>query len=195
MNEFNDVFNHNLKRKGKKRFLHVIGTLAFRDRNGTVDLLNAMKYSKGDYELVITSQHELPERYLISDPRVKFQIGNKPKASELYKDFDAMILPRRYGGLSLVVNEALSCGLPVIMTDVSPNNELLPSSWLVPAEIKTVVHAREIIDVYGVEPETLGKAIDELVGRDLSMEKTMAYTIGMQFSTDVLKPEYEKLWT
>lgn len=193
--EFSEIYQHNLKRTGKKRFLHVIGTLAFRDRNGTVDVLNAMKYSKEDYELVITSQHRLPERYMITDPRVTFEIGNKKSNLELYRDFDAVIFPRRFGGLSLVTNEALSCGLPVMMTDISPNNQLLPRMWLVPAEVKTTIHAREIIDVYGVEPEVLGRAIDDMASRDISLEKKLAYALSRQFAQSVLEPEYQKLWT
>lgn len=192
--EFAGIFQSNNARKGKKRFLHVVGTMAFKDRNGTADVLNAMKFSNGDYELVITSQHPLPERYLLKDPRLTFDIGNKKMNADLYRDFDAMVLPRRYGGLSLTTNEALLCGLPVIMPKISPNDELLPSPWLIPAEPKTVIHAREILDVYGVDPEVLGKTMDEFAARDLSMEKTMAYLIGVQFTTDVLRPEYEKLW-
>lgn len=192
--ELAGISEMNIKRKGKKRFLHVVGTLAFKDRNGTADVLNAMKFSKEDYELVITSQHELPDRYMLKDPRLTYDIGNKKNNSDLYKDFDALILPRRYGGLSLVVNEALMCGLPVIMTDVSPNNELLPKFWLVPAEPKTVIHAREVLDVYGVEPEDLAKKIDEFAKEDLFVYKNMAHTLGEQFSVEVLKPFYDRLW-
>jgi hypothetical protein len=192
---FTELFNKNTQRKGKKRFLHVVGTLAFKDRNGTVDVLNALKYSKGDFELVITSQHPLPEKYKTSDPRVTFEIGEKKDSIDLYRDFDAIILPRRYGGLCLTLNEALMSGLVPLMPDISPNKELLPPYWLVPAEKKDVIHARELIDVYGVEPSELGKKMDEYAEKDLFPEKVVAYTIGIrQFSADILKPKYEKLW-
>lgn len=39
-----------------------------------------------------------------------------------------MILPRKYAGLCLPMNEALMSGLPVIMTDIEPNNVILPKS-------------------------------------------------------------------
>ena len=194
--EFADAAKKNLSRKGKKRFLHVVGTLAFKDRNGTVDLLNAMKFSKGDYELVITSQHELPEKYKSSDPRVKFEIGNKERNEDLYMDFDALILPRRYGGLSLTTNEALMSAMVIVMPDISPNHELLDNEWLVPAEKKTVIHAREIIDVYGVDPQRLAAKMDKLAEADIRMDKVASYVLGLrEFGMNNLQSKYEQLWT
>ena len=192
--EFEKVRLVNINRKGKKRFLHVVGTLAFGDRNGTVDVLNSMKYSKEDFELVITSQHPLPEKYKSSDSRVKFEIGNKENPSDLYKDFDALIFPRRYGGLSLSCNEALCCSVPVIMSDISPNNELLPSFWLIPAEKKTEINARVVIDVYGVDLEKLANKMDELSSMDLTFYKTVAFLSGLQFDCNLLKDKYKDLW-
>ena len=130
-NEFKEAREVNFKRKGTKRFLHMVGTLASKDRNGTLDLLQSLKYTKADFELVIHSQQELPREYMVDDRRVKYSMRNVENTSDLYKDFDALILPRRYAGLCLPTNEALISGLPVIMTDTSPNNEWLPKEWLV----------------------------------------------------------------
>lgn len=41
----------------------------------------------------------------------------------LYDGMEVLILPRRYGGLSLKVQEALGAGMVVVMSDVSPNRE------------------------------------------------------------------------
>jgi len=195
--EFLLTWEHNIKRiVRKKRFLHVVGTLAFNDRNGTLNLMEALKYSKGDYELTITSQHPFTsDRYLVRDDRLRFVIGSVKNNCDLYRNFDAMILPRRYGGLCLSLNEALMCGLPTIMPDISPNNKLLPREWLVPAQIRTHMRSRTIIDVYGVNPVDLASKIDEFASMDLTPLKEFSYHLAVNnFSTKVLEPAYNKLW-
>lgn len=185
---------HNLKRKGKKRFLHVVGTLASKDRNGTLDLLEALPYTFNDFELVITSQHKLPDMFYTDDERVTFKIGSVKEEKELYKDYDALILPRRYGGLSLVVNEALMSGLPVIMPDISPNDSLLSSDWLIPAYKKGDLKARVSIPYYRTDVNLLAKKIHEFCSTDLLREKIIAALIGrVNFSSEILKDKYNEL--
>lgn len=187
----------NLKRESGRRFLHIVGTLAVHDRNGTKDLLHALQYTNEEFELVITSQHELPPEYIVADRRVKYQYGISDNVS-MYSDFDALILPRRYGGLSLPCGEALLSGLPVIMTDISPNKELLLSDWLVPAEKTSSFMARVLIDVYQSSPVALAKKIDWLVRLEqdeLTFEKIRAFELGHKtFSFSALRGEYQKLW-
>lgn len=173
-------------------FLHIVGTLAFNDRNGTLDLLEAVKLSKKDYKLTIHSQHKLPKEYIIDDPRVIYRIKNFENNADLYAGFDALILPRRYGGLSLTTNEALMSGMPVIMTDVSPNNKLLPKDWLIPVSDNKPFLARALIDCYFVSPEILADAIDNLV--DSPKSKDEALSIAMNnFDMNLLYPRYMAL--
>lgn len=185
----------NLKRSGKRRFLHVIGTAAHKDRNGTFDLLDAVKLSKSDFELIITSQHPLPVSCFLDDLRVRYMIDDVKNEADLYNDFDALILPRRYGGLSLTCNEALMSALPVIMTDISPNNQLLLKNWLVESEKKEIFHGRSEIELYSAIPQLLADKIDEFCRIDLHSEKLAAAEIGYQsFDNVVLRDEYKKLW-
>jgi len=190
--EFEEAFYENNTIKPKPRFLHIVGTLAYKDRNGTLDLLKAVKLAKEDFELVIKSQHKLPNKYIIDDPRVKYVISNVKEVSDLYYGFDAYILPRRYGGLSLTTNEALMSGLPVMMTDISPNNKLLPKDWLIPVKSKDTFLAREIIDCYYSDINAMAKKIDEWT-KNLP-DKNLAFEIAKkEFSPEVLKPKYNKL--
>ena len=195
--EFANAAMVNLNRTGKKRFLHVIGTLASRDRNGTLDLLQAVKLSKSDFELVIRTQHPLPVEYFLDDPRVAYEYNSFEKNEDLYYDFDALFLPRRWGGLSLTTNEALMSALPVYMTDISPNNNFLNSSWLVKAEKKEVMQTRAAVDVYSVDIEALAKKLDEVASLsdgDMVQEKIWALTLGeSNFSMEVIKPQYQEL--
>lgn len=153
-----EVYNENMRVKDKVRFLHVAGRKTHEDRNGTADLLEAIKLINPviDFELVIKTQ---TTDVYCNDPRVTIDRSEPTDERELYCGFDAMILPRRYGGASLPMNEALAAGLPVIMTDIDPNNKILPSWWLVDARKKTSFMARTEIDVYESVPASLAGRI------------------------------------
>ena len=192
-NEFKEAREENQDTNGVPRFLHIIGTLAFHDRNGTLDLLRAVKKTKSDFRLIIRSQHQLPGKYLIKDKRVTYDIKDYKKNADLYRDFDALILPRRYGGLSLTTNEALLSGLPVMMTDISPNSQLLPKDWLVPAKKMGSLQARAMIDYYSADIDKLAEKIDSWC--DFLPDKKQAYQLGiLNFSMDILEPKYRKLF-
>lgn len=193
--EFKHARQVNFLHSGPRQFLHIVGTLAAHDRNGTLDLLESLKYSTGKFTLTIRSQHPLPDEYSVSDYRVRYVIEDADEPSNMYEGYDALILPRRYGGLALTMNEALMSGLPVIMTDISPNNRILPKNWLVPAKIRSQFMARTIIDVYGSDFINLGQKLDWLVNQDIDAMKTTAFDIAHKnFAPSSLKAAYDKLW-
>lgn len=197
--EFEPARKVNFARTGKKRFVHVIGTGAAEDRNGTFDVLDAMKLSKGDFELVIKSQHNLPMTLFLDDPRIKYDVSNYLDQNELYKNYDALILPRRWGGLCLTMCEALMSALPVMMTDITPNKEYLPSSWLVPAKPEKPFRSRiGPIDLVTANHQALADKLDSWASKgnpvNLKM-KEMAYEIAIRnWSAEVLKPQYLELF-
>lgn len=201
-NEFKEARQVNLERQGSLKVLHIVGTLAAADRNGTLSILEALQYAKSDFKLVIKSQHELPSEYKTNDPRVFYQIGSEEETQNLYKDFDLMILPRRFGGLCLPMGEALMSGLPVIMTDVSPNNQVLPPKWLIASSKTGTIQTRSLIDLYSADPEQLGRRIDMYeeathykTNNILTNAKTQAFQIGYDnFAPSNLRQEYDSLW-
>ena len=176
--------------KDHKRLLHVGGKAAHMDRNGTNTIIDMLKYSKADYEIVIKSQSELDIN--TKDSRLSIDTSNPENRQDLYSGFDAMVLPRRYAGLCLPMNEALLSGLPVFMTDVSPNNKVLPKEWLVPSQKINQFKARTEIDVYEADPKMLAKLIDDYVNSsNKADQKQKAFDIGYNnFSVDVLKDRY-----
>lgn len=193
--DFKEARETNLKRGGYKRFVHIVGKQAEHDRNGTEDLLRALQHCQQDFELVIRSQYPLP--YKINDRRVTFDIGNKVNQNDLYSDFDAMIIPRRYGGLCLPMNEALCSALPVIMTDISPNNRVLPENWLVQAKVKDQFMTRTMIDLYESDLKDLARRIDQFAAMDndeIMLEKARAFEIGFEnYDADNLRSKYEEI--
>ena len=179
-----------LNAKTNKRILHVAGKIAHNDRNGTQTVLDMMKYSTADYELVIASQTPLEG---ISDSRVTIDYDNKLTNEELYMGYDAMILPRRYAGLCLPMNEALISGLPVFMTDVSPNNKILPPEWLVPAKSLGSFMTRTQIEYYEGDAKSLASLVDNYVNSDQTQYKQQALEIGKMFYPETLREEYYKV--
>ena len=179
--------------KTHKRILHVAGKRAAKDRNGTDIVIEMLKYSKADYELVVTVQGDFKPD--CSDPRLTIDNSNPDDRADLYTGFDFMILPRRYGGLCLPMNEALLSGLPVIMTDASPNNDILPSEWLVEAPKVGEVRFKGLVDLYKADPRKLAELVDKFVNEyDIAEEKQKAFSLGYNtFAPDVLKDKYLSL--
>lgn len=193
--DFAEARRLNMERKGKVRFVHIVGRQAVHDRNGTDDIIEALKHCKEDFELEIRSQKPLDrDTASLSDERLTFDISDHSEQDSLYKDADVLLMPRRYGGLCLPMNEALMSGLPVVMTDISPNNRALPSEWLVPATQRTSFMARTMVEVYQTDPLELAKKIDEFAKKKRSgilKEQNKAYDIAKkQYSFWALKQKY-----
>jgi hypothetical protein len=90
------------------------------------------------------------------------------------------------------MNEALMSALPVFMTDISPNNFILPPEWLIESEKIDRLMTRMTLDVYGADPRQLARKIDNYVNNiDKEKEKKKAYDIGIQnFYVAALKDKY-----
>jgi hypothetical protein len=189
---FNQAKEINLS-KDHKRILHIAGKKAAKDRNGTESILKMIKYSKEDYELVIKSQ--TPLNLICKDSRVKIEIGNPDNRQDMYSGFDAMVLPRRYAGLCLPMNEALMSALPVFMTNISPNNAILPSQWLAESGQIDTFRTKSMVNVYDAKSDSLARIIDKYIKTNEKNEiKKSAYNIGIDnFSVDNLKNKYTEI--
>jgi len=186
---FSKVKENNLS-KSHNRVLHIAGKKAAKDRNGTETVIEMLKYSKENYELVIRSQSQIETN--IKDPRLKIEIGNPENREDMYDGFDAMVLPRRYAGLCLPMNEALLSALPVFMTNVSPNNFILPSDWLVRSDSIGTIRTKVRLELFEADPRELAKKIDNyIISKDKMVNKEQAYEIGVNnFSPSILKQKY-----
>lgn len=132
---------------------HIAGKPAAHDRNGTWDYIRAVPDGK-----VITQSHDLAKHI-----RIRYRNSNVftdiDDQNQMYHMGDVMVLPRKYGGNCLPLNEALAAGCPVIMTDISPNNNLLPKEWLVPAVKVDQFKPRTVIDIYQADPQALADKV------------------------------------
>lgn len=172
-----------------KTFLHIVGRAAAHDRNGTATVIAASRYIESNAQIVIHFQgeqglgHQVThtfddyQRMLVETGghQISMQQNEYDNYEELYKTGDVLLLPRRYGGNCLPMNEALSCGMPVIMTSISPNNEFLDQSWLIGAQLIGQFSPRTIINIYGADPVALAHKIDEFA--NMPPEQIMAHNL------------------
>jgi glycosyltransferase involved in cell wall biosynthesis len=187
----------------RRNFLHVVGRPAVHDRNGTPDLLAALQHVKTPITVTLKCQdanylNQLTARTVIP-PHVEMvaDTGDVENYWDNYTVGDVLIMPRRFGGLCLPVNEALGAGMPVIMTDIDPNNTWLPPEWLVPARKINQFHAMTRVDVYQADPVQLAAKID-LFATDETFyaeAKQQASDLAKQFSWAELKPLYQAALT
>lgn len=185
------------------RFLHVVGRPAVHDRNGTTDLLRALQFVTSPITVTITCQQSGHVGALVNDhqfaipPNVTLDIrsGDTEHYWDNYQDQDALILPRRFGGLCLPANEAIGAGIPVVMPDIHPNNLWLPASWLTKAEYAGEFRAHQHITYHRSDPVALAAKIDQLATNPDFYAGAVheAARLRTELSWDTLKPSYLEL--
>jgi glycosyltransferase involved in cell wall biosynthesis len=180
-----------------RRFLHIAGRVTYLDRNGTQDLFEAMKLVplEEDFELVIKTQNA--DIGSFDDKRITIDRSMPVDEKELYRNFDVMVMPRKYGGACLPMNEALAAGLPVIMPRIDPNDKVLPNHWLVQAHLTGSFMTRTMIDIYISDHKQLANKIIEfnnMSWEDLQVQKILAREVAVrEYSSEVVKEKWAGL--
>lgn len=193
-----------------KTFLHVIGRPAVHDRNGTLAFLDAVEHYGDRFEYRIFLQTPKDHRAQQFFQPVLNRLNQLEHLIEIvydhndptymYRSGDVLVLPRRYGGLCLPANEALSSGLPVIMTDISPNNDLLPTEWLCDAHYDFKFHenqdtryAHVNVDVYKPDTQSLIDIMGRFTDKSyMRLSNLIADHIAKQYSWETLLEFYQQ---
>lgn len=152
------------------RFLHVGGWPTAGDRNGTKLVVEAIRHLRSDCEVIIRGQHKDIRRIrpMHGPARLTLEAGNLSNYWTLYRDADVLVLPRRFGGLSLVAQEAMASGLGLVMPDCSPN-ETWPC-MRVPAQTRSQVWTPAGgMALNDVDPHQLAAALDQLASEPESV--------------------------
>lgn len=155
-----DVIPFRLRTEAKT-FLHIAGHKTYKDRNGTEIVLEAMRYVKSDVKLIITAQGQ---DIVSDDPRVEIVHKDFENYWDIWNEIDAdvLLLPRRYGGLSLQLNEAQASGMPVLMSNLEPQSTFLPDAELLPYHRLETILTRTEIESASVDPARLASQMDVL---------------------------------
>lgn len=179
-------------------FVHVAGRPAAHDRNGTYTFLNAIQVSEGQLRGVVYTQdknleHEIKSEFPSIDVRV-----NVNDYTDIYKKGSVLVLPRKYGGNCLPMNEALAAGMPVIMSKLSPQIDFLPDRWLVNAHETDIEFApRFKIPVYECDPVGLMLRMRwfvSLSNQDMREQSQIASDLADTISWETMKPKYEEVF-
>jgi len=97
-------------------------------RKGLADLFEAMKLLKGEpISLSILGQPSMPMEFYRKQFAAfeYFQPCSNHKVREIMKVHDALVLPSIVEGRALVQQEALSCGLPIVVTPNAGGEDLV----------------------------------------------------------------------
>lgn len=177
---------------------HIAGKQAIHDRNGTYDFIEAAIACGNKFDYIIYAQwlNDATKRFIEEagqniDLTV---IYDTPDYQDMYKTGDVLVMPRKYGGLCLPMQEALAYGIPVIMPDIEPNGYRLHADWLVKAEKVRSFNARTEIDIHDVNIEDLAFKMLNFLDTDFmrwsNIEATQA---GKELSWEKLKPYYQTI--
>jgi glycosyltransferase involved in cell wall biosynthesis len=171
-------------------FVHNSGNGGLRGRNGTKELLDAMRFVRQPVRLLVRAQEGLPG--CPDDPRIEFRKGTVPH-SELHAEGDVFIHPTKFDGLSLPIQEARAAGMLVITNNRFPMNEWLPREPLIP--VKEYRKARvgppyNEFDEAVVDPRDIAATIDRWYGADITAYSLSGREWAEQHSWERLKPRY-----
>lgn len=185
-----------IQREEARVFLHVVGHPAMKDRNGTRIVLDALPYLDESIEVVIRSRQELRGPQKPSRAKVRVEIGDLPDNADLYADADVLILPRRYGGLCLPIQEAASLGMPVVTLDREPERGFIPDEMRIPStHHRTIRTQGGPVEVSTGEPGELAAKVHQLA-RNPEMVTEMSRRMrdwAESISWEVLRPQFREL--
>jgi len=146
------------------RFLHTAGWPALEDRNGTEIVVEAAQRMTAECDVIIRGQHRSILGYHVPKgrpARLVVECGSVPDYWDLYRDADVLVMPRRFGGLCLPVIEAMAVGLPVVMSDCSPN-EIWPGPRVTAHAFRTVATPAGRIPLHDTDPDELAATLDKI---------------------------------
>jgi glycosyltransferase involved in cell wall biosynthesis len=172
-------------------FLHIVGHGGSHGRNGTAEFLQAIPLVKSSCKFIIHSQVKIDT---INDSRIEWRIGNYMDESCMFQDADVLVYPRKFAGLSLPLNEAMSHGLAIIMSDMNPQNQFLPKDLLIPvSETATIKICREI-ELGSISPQAIADKIDMIAGKDITEYSKYSDKWAESISWKTLKPRISALF-
>lgn len=181
-----------------RTMLHVAGRQAIHDRNGTMIFLQAALKCGNKFKYKIFAQSldgETDRMILAAQKQIDLEvIYDIDDYLSIPHHGDVMVLPRKYGGLCLPMQEALAAGVPVIMPDVEPNGYRLPPQWLVKATRTRSFMTRTQIDIYETDPNHLAFKMCEFADEDfMKWSNKEAQEIGKGLRWETLKTLYQSM--
>lgn len=176
-------------RKKAEIFVHNAGNGGLGGRNGTQELIEAMKYVTSPIKLIIRSQVAIQlSSNAVKDERIEFKIGQFPK---IWGQGDVFVFPEKFNGLSLPIQEAFASGMLVMATNRFPNNSYLPTEPLIKVDSYKKENLATQFDSAVLSPKSIAEAIDLFYNVDIEKYSMLGKEYNQKTSwkkqTEVLK--------
>jgi len=174
-------------------FVHMAAP-AMLDRNGTAIVLSALGKVRTRFRMVLLHPATAPPAK-VGNVTVETR-GETEHYWESWADesFGALVLPRRYAGLSLPMQEAHAAGLPIVASNLSPQN-----AWpgILPVQVsksKPAQMAGGTFPVWDMAPARLAAALDRMVKEPALVAElqTGAAEATAAIAWSALLPEYRR---
>lgn len=175
------------ERKRARVFVHNAGNGGLGGRNGTHELLEAMRYVKSPIKLIIRSQIPIKK---LDDDRIVYEIGQKPY-EELFTEGDVFIFPEKFNGLSLPLQEAFASGMLVMCGNRFPMNTWLPNEPLIPVNRYVVERIAVEFQSAVFDPVAIAETIDFWYDKDITKYSRMGREYNKQNQWKKLKEVYK----
>lgn len=178
------------RRERVRTLLHSAGWGGLKNRNGTGELLDAMKMVASPVKLIIQTQKKL--EWGVDDPRIEVRVGSFQRET-LYDNGDAFVFPEKFNGLSLPLQEARAAGMLVVCGDRFPMNEWLPREPLIQVRkyrwTQVAGSCRDFEEAQ-ITPVSIAKKIDSIYNMDIGSYSDAGRQWAADNSWAALKPRY-----
>lgn len=171
-------------RETAKVFVCNAGNGGLGGRNGTKELLEAMKLVKSPIKLILRSQGHIEP---INDPRIEVRIGT---FDDIWSEGDVFIFPEKFNGLSLPLQEAYASGMLVMTSNRFPNNTYLPVEPLIPVKNYHKERIAVEFECAVIDPKDIALRIDEWYNKSITEYSLKGKEYSEQNSWKNLKEKY-----
>lgn len=159
-----DRYESRYYRRAEAQVLFVHGGEAFHDRNGLHIVHDALAHVERPTLLYVRGgEWPTSDTWTVGHVTVKWLPAVDDYVDMIPAGVDVMIMPRRYGGLTLPVGEAAAQGIPTIMSNLSPQTGWIHSDLRVPMLDSYPVEMKGgMFPVWTTEPHHLATIINML---------------------------------
>lgn len=173
-----------------KTLLHFTSP-AMMDRNGTKDFHAAMSMVNESFRVIIVGpavyQYERSQKH----EWIEVTHYAPDRLGHYTDEVDLLVLPRKYGGLSLPMLEAASFGIPTLAPDLSPQNAWFSPDALVPIDHRDMVNmVGGAFNVYSIHVKSLADRLDQLAKEPLTDLSTAALSFAERNSWKFVAPQW-----
>lgn len=155
-----------------RSWLHLCAP-AMADRAGTNLVAAAAKFCQEPQRVVVNIPRGMVAPACLADRGRRFRIGEvsielrRAEVTDYWAlygdDVDALLSPRRYGGLSLPMQEAASRGMPIVALELDPQKHWGGIYYVPPGKARAVPMKGGRFDVWDADPHDLAMAMDTMV--------------------------------